>query len=415
MKKIMLALIVAMILFMGGKADAGATIAYSYEFAYGQFGDVKDSDWFARVVVDACNYGFFKGKSETAFDPGGLLTLGEAVKLAARFNSISLTGKADFAETVPFYDVYVEYALAHGIIENRGDFGAPIKRSQFAVMIHDAMPPGALPAINEIPKYGIYDVVPGSDYYDAVHDLYCAGIFAGVDGYGTFSPDSTVTRAEACAIMVRLADKASRIAAAPPSSISAEAIYQRSVPAVFSLETFDFDGNTIRTGTGFFISSSGLAVTALHVTQGATLTIATLNNGDAYAVLKTVATSEEYNLIIFSLNVGERGAQYLPLADSDLSVVGSTVYALGNPLALVNTISEGIVSNAARDVADVAYFQFSAPISFGSGGSPILNTLGQVVGIASSTYSYGQNLNLAIPVNFVREMLEEDQLLQAAA
>jgi S1-C subfamily serine protease len=122
------------------------------------------------------------------------------------------------------------------------------------------------------------------------------------------------------------------------------------------------------------------------------------------------ASSAEYNLVIFSVDLGageDGGAadvSYLRLADSDLAVEGSTVYALGNPLALVHTITDGIVANVYREVDGNIFFQFTAPISFGSGGSPVLNTLGQVVGVASSSFSYGQNMNLAVPANLIKEL-----------
>ena len=98
------------------------------------------------------------------------------------------------------------------------------------------------------------------------------------------------------------------------------------------------------------------------------------------------------------------GSCYLHLADSDLVVTGNTVYALGSPRDLINSITDGIVSNTNRIVDGSTFMQFTAPISFGSGGSPVLNTLGQVVGVASSSFSYGQNLNLAVPVNFIKEL-----------
>jgi len=114
------------------------------------------------------------------------------------------------------------------------------------------------------------------------------------------------------------------------------------------------------------------------------------------------AVSEEFNLIIFSLDSDRADWRYLTLADSDAIVAGNTVYALGSPRALLNTLSEGIISYSRREVEWDTLIQFTAPISFGSGGSPLLNRLGQVVGVASSSYTYGQNLNLAVPINYVK-------------
>jgi S1-C subfamily serine protease len=111
---------------------------------------------------------------------------------------------------------------------------------------------------------------------------------------------------------------------------------------------------------------------------------------------------------MISVDSGIVGWSYLRLADSDLIEVGNTVYALGSPLGLINTMTEGIVSHKDREVDGDLMIQFTAPISFGSGGSALLNARGQVIGVASSSFSYGQNLNLAVPVNFAKELVPGD-------
>jgi len=170
------------------------------------------------------------------------------------------------------------------------------------------------------------------------------------------------------------------------------------------LETFNVRGNSIRTGSGFFICSSGLAVTNLHVIRYAISATITLYNGDVYNVNGVRGICAENNLAILSIDSDKTDWSYLTLADSDLIEVGNTVYALGSPRGLINTISEGIVSRSSREVGWDTLIQFTAPISFGSGGSPVLNALGQVIGVASSSFIEGQNLNLAVPANFIREL-----------
>ena len=188
------------------------------------------------------------------------------------------------------------------------------------------------------------------------------------------------------------------------AQIPAEFIFQQSADAVFMLETFDKDGESIRTGSGFFISEDGLAVTNLHVIDGAVSATITLYNGDVYPVRGVNAVSNEYNLTLISIDSDEGGWDYLTLGNSDRIEVGNSVYTIGSPLGLINTMSAGIVSNTKRDVDGETLIQFTAPISFGSGGTALLNTLGQVVGVASSSFSYGQNLNLAVPINHVKAM-----------
>ena len=186
--------------------------------------------------------------------------------------------------------------------------------------------------------------------------------------------------------------------------IPAEIIFQQSADAVFLLEMFDRQGDTVRTGSGFFISKEGLAVTNLHVIQNAASATITLYNGDVYPVRGVHAMSEAYNLCIISIDSDENDWDFLPLANSDRIEAGNSVYSIGSPLGYVNTMSAGIVANANRDVDGERFIQFTAPISFGSGGSPVLDALGRVVGVASSSFSYGQKLNLAVPINYVGTM-----------
>ena len=186
--------------------------------------------------------------------------------------------------------------------------------------------------------------------------------------------------------------------------IPAEVIFRNSADAVFMLETFDRNDESIRTGSGFFISEDGLAVTNLHVFDYAARATITLYNGDVYDVRGVNATSERFNLVIFSIDSDDGGWDYLPLADSDLIEAGNSVYAIGCPLGYINSMTAGIIGNVSREVNGEPLIQFTAPISFGSGGSALLNTRGEVIGVASQSYSYGQHLNLAVPINHINSM-----------
>ena len=187
-------------------------------------------------------------------------------------------------------------------------------------------------------------------------------------------------------------------------SIPAEVIFARSTDAVFMIETFDSHGETIRTGSGFFISETGLALTVLHVLDNAASATITLYNGDVYPVRGANSVSEEFNLAVISIESDKTDWPYLALADSDSIEVGNSVYVIGSPLGYFNTMTAGIISTVTREVEGAELIQFTAPISFGSGGSPMLNSRGQVIGLASSSFSYGQHMNLAVPVNHIKSM-----------
>ena len=191
---------------------------------------------------------------------------------------------------------------------------------------------------------------------------------------------------------------------APPVQLPAELIFRQSVNAVFMLETFGRDGKSIRTGSGFFITGAGLAVTNLHVLENASTATITLYNGDVFPLRGVHATSKKFNLAIISIESDADDWDHLTLGDSSKIEPGNSVYVIGSPLELINTMTQGIISHKRRDVSGEILIQFTAPISFGSGGSPVLNAYGQVIGIASSSFSYGQNLNLAVPANHIKTL-----------
>ena len=96
----------------------------------------------------------------------------------------------------------------------------------------------------------------------------------------------------------------------------------------------------------------------------------------------------------------------LTLGDSARLQVGEEVVAIGNPLSLESTVSNGIVS-AIRTVEEEGgkFLQITAPISHGSSGGPLFNMAGEVVGITSAVIVGGENLNFAIPIDDVKPML----------
>jgi hypothetical protein len=104
------------------------------------------------------------------------------------------------------------------------------------------------------------------------------------------------------------------------------------------------------------------------------------------------------------LNV-EATAPTLRLADSGPAEVGDNVYAVGNPEGLEGTFSQGLISGI-RHLGSDSILQITAPISPGSSGGPVLNSNGQVVGIAVSTWTEGQNLNFAVPVAYLTMLLK---------
>lgn len=88
--------------------------------------------------------------------------------------------------------------------------------------------------------------------------------------------------------------------------------------------------------------------------------------------------------------------------------VGEPVVAIGNPYGWENTISDGLISGI-REIEDLKLLQITTPISPGSSGGALFNMKGEVIGITTIGSEWGaQNLNFAIPINYLRTMIEKD-------
>ena len=180
-------------------------------YAY-QFSDVTDQ-WYAADVRQAYEYALVDGTSPSTFSPDKNLTLAEAVKLAACLSSIYSTGTNTLANgTVLWYQPYVDYALAHRILQAPyQDYGAVATRADMAVIFAGALPDEALPPINTIADDTIPDVTVSASYGAAVYKLYRAGVLTGVNEAHAYKPQrDDISRGEAVSILARMADSSGR-------------------------------------------------------------------------------------------------------------------------------------------------------------------------------------------------------------
>lgn len=179
--------------------------------------------------------------------------------------------------------------------------------------------------------------------------------------------------------------------------------------SVVVLEVDEVLGQPTVAGTGFFVSSQGLIATNHHVIRGARAVMARTSDGRRFRIEAVVAADRANDLALIRAEPGTYPP--LPLGDSSVVKAGEPVVVLGSPLGLDFTLSEGIVS-AVRKAGEVkgrgpegAHLQISAPISFGSSGSPVMNLAGEVVGVVTSGYVTAQNLNFAVPSDLLAQLL----------
>ena len=122
---------------------------------------------------------------------------------------------------------------------------------------------------------------------------------------------------------------------------------------------------------------------------------------------------QQRDLVLLKISASQTAS--LSLGDSDKVEVGDSVFAIGNPQGLEGTFSQGIVSSI-REIGSDKLLQITAPISPGSSGGPVLNSEGEVIGVSVATFRDGQNLNFAIPSNYLNALiLKADTLTPLAS
>ena len=168
--------------------------------------------------------------------------------------------------------------------------------------------------------------------------------------------------------------------------------------SVIMLSCYDKDGNLYATGSAFAAFEEGVFLTNFHVLENGIYSIrAAMESGLEFTIPYVVAYDVEKDLAILRTEA-KTGLEPLPIGSSTALERGEKVIAIGSPLGLINTLSIGLNSGTIKDENDQVFLQFSAPISHGSSGGALFNNRGEVVGITSASFTEGQNLNLAIPI-----------------
>lgn len=139
--------------------------------------------------------GLMSGKSDGKFNPGGNVTTAEGVVVAARIHNLWRGGDGSFPSSTPWYQSAVDYAVQNDIMAQGqfSSFTAPITRAQLADLLARVLPKRDYASINSVKTLpDVNDNTPGAA---SILKLYNAGIVSGIDAYGTFAPNNTISRA----------------------------------------------------------------------------------------------------------------------------------------------------------------------------------------------------------------------------
>lgn len=171
-------------------------------------------------------------------------------------------------------------------------------------------------------------------------------------------------------------------------------------------------------GSGFIVSEDGLIVTNDHVVseQGIKYTVVA-SDGKEYP-MEVLGENPQNDIAV--VKIAGKGLPYLSFADSSKLRLGETVIAIGNALGeFKNTVSVGVISGLGRSISargisgDVEEFseliQTDAAINPGNSGGPLLNSIGQVVGVNVAVAAGSQNIGFSIPANLVKETIHSFQ------
>ena len=184
------------------------------------------------------------------------------------------------------------------------------------------------------------------------------------------------------------------------ATLSSTEVAARGLAAVVNIYTFEGD-TSLALGSGFFFTAAGHIATNRHVIQSADRVEVHLPSGEILRDVHFVADDASRDLAI--LWVPKHFGAHLPVENDASIQIGERLFVIGNPMGLENTFSDGLLS-ARRQIEGVAFLQFTAPISSGSSGGPVMNAKGAVIGVTTSTMTEGQNLNLAVPARYLLDL-----------
>lgn len=196
--------------------------------------------------------------------------------------------------------------------------------------------------------------------------------------------------------------------------LTSRQVADRHMAAVFRLDSYSTQKainiqESDAYASGFFITADGLAVTNYHSIDGAIAATVELSTGETYPVERVLYYDADIDIAVLKISRTSTAYRttsafaYLDIAPSGAGDirVGDTVHTISNPLGLGLAVSSGVISDTDRIVEryTLPCIMDTADISQGSSGGALLNAYGQVIGVTSGSYAYGNNMYLAVPID----------------
>jgi len=167
-------------------------------------------------------------------------------------------------------------------------------------------------------------------------------------------------------------------------------------------------------GSGFFINEQGYLITNYHVIEKETKIEVTVfkktRDGFDKKIFKKVAIVAINPFVDLALlkveEPGDFQIKFVYLGDINDVKVGQQAFAIGNPLGLERTITNGVISTTRRAFEGLVYVQTNADINPGNSGGPLFNLSGEVIGVTNMGYIFFGGLGFAIPVDYVKHFID---------
>src|SRR5258706_1357581 len=180
-----------------------------------------------------------------------------------------------------------------------------------------------------------------------------------------------------------------------------ESLIKHFGPSVIRIIANDAAGEPITQGSGFLIPTSGLVVTNYHIVKGSSSLAMFYENGHRIEVEGIAGSDPDGDLALIKIKGSLPGP--FQFANGDPPAHGAYVYAIGNPLGINNSVSEGSVSGMRKDAVGTMLIQTTVAVSPGCSGGPLVDEDGKVLGVATN---YGQNKSFAIDRARVQKLIE---------